>query len=325
MAALASIPLAYFLLNLTLIQLFIVALINGIFTVFFEVSYQSYLPILIDREDLIEGNSKLQTSASAAQVVGPGVAGFIYQFLGGASTIAVDAIGYFVSAMSLISIKMSEPKPTRTQNNPHFFLEMKEGLQSVFKNPMIWRITMCTATSNLGSSVVGAVLVIFLLNSLGFTPVVLGMYGVVGAVGFLLGTITTPTITRRLGLGRTIVLSILIPGINMATVLALYGPAFPIVASISLISGVTVSLYNINQVSLRQTIVPDRLQGRMNATVRTVNWGTIPLGAIIGGILGSTIGIVRTILIGGALQAAAVFWIPSRHIISLKEIPRTEA
>jgi MFS family permease len=96
MTALASIPLTYFLLNLTLIQLFIVALINGIFTVFFEVSYQSYLPILIEREDLIEGNSKLQTSASAAQVVGPGVAGFIYQFIGVASTIAVDAIRYFV-------------------------------------------------------------------------------------------------------------------------------------------------------------------------------------------------------------------------------------
>jgi hypothetical protein len=96
MTALASIPLTYFLLNLTLIQLFIVALINGIFTVFFEVSYRSYLPILIDREDLIESNWKLQTSASAAQVVRPGVAGFIYRFIGVASTIAVDAIGYFV-------------------------------------------------------------------------------------------------------------------------------------------------------------------------------------------------------------------------------------
>lgn len=325
MAALASIPVAYFLLNLTLMQLFAVALINGIFTVFFDVCYQSYLPILIDREDLIEGNSKLQTSASAAQVIGPGVAGFIYQFIGGALTIAADAIGYFVSAMSLISINMSEPKPNRTQNDSHFFLEMKEGLQSVFNNPIIWRLTVCTATSNLGSAVVGAVFVIFLLKSLGFTPVILGLYGVVGAVGFLLGTVMTPTITRRLGLGRTIVLSVVIPGINMGAVLALHGPAFLIVASISLITGFTVSLYNINQVSLRQTIVPDRLQGRMNATVRTVNWGTMPLGAVIGGILGSTIGLVGTILIGGALQGAAVLWILSRHIIPLKEIPKGEA
>jgi predicted MFS family arabinose efflux permease len=323
MITLASIPLAYFLLKLTLIQLFAVALINGIFTVFFEISYQSYLPLLIDREDLIEGNSKLQTSASGAQVIGPGIAGVIYQIIGGALTIAVDAIGYLVSAVSLFSIRKPELKPEYSkESGSRFFAEMKEGIDSVFRNSIIWRITACTATANLGSSILGAVFVIFLLNSLGFTPALIGLLGTIGAVGFLFGTVFTSTITKRLGLGRTIALSIAFSVINMATPLALYGPAFPIVVAIGLVTGLALPFYNINQVSLRQTIVPDRLQGRMNATVRTVNWGTVPLGAIIGGILGSSIGIVGTILIGGALQGAAVLWILSPHIVSLKDMPK---
>ena len=137
MAGLASIPLAFFLSSLTLYQLYAVAAVNGIFTVFFEISYQSYLPVLIDREDLVEGNSKLQTSASGAQVVGPALAGFVYQLVGGAITIAVDAIGYLISGLSLISIRKREAKPESNSptGHPDFLEEMKEGIRTVFDNP----------------------------------------------------------------------------------------------------------------------------------------------------------------------------------------------
>ena len=326
MAGLASIPLAFFLSALTLYQLYAVAAINGIFTVFFEISYQSYLPVLIDREDLVEGNSKLQTSASGAQVVGPAVAGFVYQLVGGAITIAVDAIGYLISAISLISISKREARPEGNSptGRPDFFAEMKEGIRIVFDNPTLWRITACTATSNFGSAIVGAVFVIFLLNILSFSPVLIGLLGTVGAVGFLLGTVVTPIVTKRLGLGMAIVIPAGITVINMAAPLAIYGHAFLIVGAIGLITGIVLPIYKINQVSLRQTIVPDRVQGRMNATVRTINWGTMPVGAIIGGTLGTTVGVIGTILIGGALQGAAVLWIVSKHVIRLKEMPKPD-
>ena len=326
MAGLASIPLAFFLSTLTLYQLYAVAAINGIFTVFFEISYQSYLPVLLDREDLVEGNSKLQTSASGAQVVGPAVAGFVYQLVGGAITIAVDAIGYLISALSLISIRKREAKPETSSptGSPDFFAEMKEGIRVVFDNPILWRITACTATANFGSAISGAVFVIFLLNILSFSPVLIGLMGTVGAVGFLLGTVITPVVTKRLGLGRAIVISAGIMMISIATPLAIFGQAFLIVGAISLTAGIMLPIYNINQVSLRQTIVPERVQGRMNATVRTINWGTVPVGAIMGGILGPTVGIIGTILIGGALQGAAVLWIVSRHVIHLREMPKPD-
>ncbi len=322
MASLASIPLVFFLSTLTLYQLYAVAAINGIFTVFFEISYQSYLPVLIDREDLVEGNSKLQTSASGAQVVGPAVAGFVYQLVGGAVTIAADTIGYLISAISLVSIRRPETKPESNSQtgHPNFLHEMKEGIHVVFDNSILWRITACTATSNFGSAVVGAVFVIFLPNTLSLSPALIGTIGTVGAVGFLLGTLVTPAVTKRLGLGRTIAVSAALVVINMAIPLAIYGHAFLIVAAIGLAVDFVLPVYNINQVSLRQTIVPDRLQGRMNATVRTINWGTLPVGAMIGGALGSTVGLIGTILIGGALQGVAVIWISSRHVIALKEM-----
>jgi len=199
---------------------------------------------------------------------------------------------------------------------------MKEGIRIVFDNATLWRITACTATLNLGYAIAGAVFVIFLLDILDFSPILIGLLGTVGAVGFLLGTAITPLITKKLGLGMAIAVSGGISVINMATPLAVYGHAFLVVGVIGLITGVMLPVYNINQVSLRQTIVPDRIQGRMNATVRTINWGTVPVGAIIGGTLGATVGVIGAILIGGALEGAAVLWIVSKHVISLKEMPK---
>jgi MFS family permease len=327
MATLASIPIVYFLNALTLYQLFVVAAVNGIFTVFFEISYQSYLPVLIDRVDLVEGNAKLQASASGAQVVGPGMAGFVYQFIGGALTIAVDAAGYLASALALLSIRKNEQKPivdAQSNRKSGFFVEMKEGVGIVFRHSLLWRLMSCTATANFGGAIGGAVFVIFLLNMLKFSPALIGIVGTVGAVGFFLGTIFSPNITKRIGLGPSIALSIVVSVVNVLSPLALYGAAFPIIAGIGFVTGLALPIYNINQVSLRQTIVPDRLQGRMNATFRTVNWGTLPAGSIIGGLLGTYLGIVPTILIGGAIAGLAVLWVIAGEVMELKEIPKIE-
>ena len=327
MATLALIPIAYFLNALSLYQLFVVAGVNGIFTVFFEISYQSYLPVLIDRVDLVEGNAKLQTSASGAQVVGPGIAGFVYQFVGGAFTIAVDAAGYLASALALFSIQKSEQKPV--VNSPlngksGFFSEMKEGVGIVFGHSILWRLMSCTATANLGGAISGAVFVIFLLNMLKFSPALIGLVGTVGAVGFLLGTVLAPNITKHLGLGPAIALSILVSIISMFSPLALYGVAFLVIGGIGFVTGFALPIYNINQVSLRQSIVPERLQGRMNATFRTINWGTLPAGSIMGGILGTYLGIIPTILVGGAVSGLAVLWVVAREVLGLKEISNIE-
>ena len=324
MITLASIPIAFLLSILTIYQLYVVAVVNGTFTVFFEISYQSYLPVLVDRGDLLEGNAKLQTSASGAQVVGPTAAGFIYEIIGGALTIAVDAIGYLASAIALLSIRKLEPIMAEDIAERNFVAEMKEGLRIVFNSDVIEKMMFATATFNFGSSIFQAILVIFLVKMLNFTPEAIGILGTITAVGFLLGTVVAPKFTSRVGLGNSIAISAFVGAIAMLQPLALYGFAYPIMGTIGFISGLTLPIYNINTVSLRQSIVPDRLQGRMNATVRTINWGTLPAGSFIGGILGTYIGIVPTILVGGALCGASVIWIIFSEVIRLKEMPRFE-
>jgi len=304
--ALGSIPVAFLLNLLTLEQLYFVALLTGIFTVFFDVSYQSYLPALVDRPNLIEGNTKLEITRSTAQVAGPAVAGFLIQLIGGARAVAVDALSFFLSALALASIKKPEPepRPSTASGTSGFIPEMREGIDVVFRNPILWRIAACTATTNLGSNMV------------------FGVVFALGSVGALAGAFLAGRVARTLGIGPTLGVTIIVGGLALlATPLALVGAPALVLATTGFIEGLTIPVYNISQVSLRQAITPDRVQGRMNATMRTIVWGTIPLGAFIGGILGTSIGLVQTIVLGGILSTLAASWIFLGPVIRLREQP----
>ncbi len=323
--ALGSIPVAFLMHVLTLEQLYLVALLTGIFTVFFDVSYQSYLPALIDRPNLIEGNTKLEITRSSAQVGGPAIAGFLIQWIGGARAVAVDALSFLVSALALASIRKPErePRPSTASGTTGFIPEMREGIEVVFRSPILWRIAGCTATSNLGSNIIfGAVFLIFAYRQLHLSAAVVGLIFAIGSVGGLLGALVAAWVARRLGIGPTLGFAPVVGGLAvLATPLALVGAPILVLAAAGFVEGLTVPIYNISQVSLRQAITPDRVQGRMNATMRTIVWGTIPLGAFMGGILGTSIGLVQTIVIGGIVSVAAALWIFLGPVFRLKEQP----
>ena len=323
--ALGSIPVAFLLNLLTLEQLYFVALLTGIFTVFFDVSYQSYLPALVDRPNLIEGNTKLEITRSTAQVAGPAVAGFLIQLIGGARAVAVDALSFFLSALALASIKKPEPepRPSTASGTSGFIPEMREGIDVVFRNPILWRIAACTATTNLGSNMVfGAVFLVFAYRQLHLSAGVVGVVFALSSVGALAGAFLAGWVARTLGIGPTLGVTIIVGGLALlATPLALVGAPALVLATTGFIEGLTIPVYNISQVSLRQAITPDRVQGRMNATMRTIVWGTIPLGAFIGGILGTSIGLVQTIVLGGILSTLAASWIFLGPVIRLREQP----
>ena len=325
--ALGSIPVAFLLNLLTLEQLYFVALLTGIFTVFFDVSYQSYLPALVDRPNLIEGNTKLEITRSTAQVAGPAAAGFLIQLIGGAKAVAVDAVSFFLSALALASITKPEPepRPSTASGASGFIPEMREGIDVVFRNPILWRIAACTATTNLGSNMVfGAVFLVFAYRQLHLSAGVVGVVFALSSVGALAGAFLAGWVARRLGIGPTLGVMVIVGGLALlATPLALVGVPAVILATTGFIEGLTIPIYNINQVSLRQAITPDRVQGRMNATMRTIVWGTIPLGAFIGGILGTSIGLVQTIVLGGILSTLAASWIVLGPVIRLREQPAT--
>jgi MFS family permease len=309
--ALLTIPIAFSLGQLGMGQLYVVGLVVGLFNVFFGISYQSYLPALIARADLVEGNSKLEVSRSTAQLAGPAIAGVAIQAIGAARAIYIDAASFAVSALSLWWIRKPEPPPSpgSATGRTGFWHEMWEGIQVVTGNPTLWKIAGCTATWNLGSNMAFAVELIFLYRYLHLAPAVVGVVFAVGAVGALLGAIATGPIVARLGVGPTLFLTAATGGLAMATVLASYTNA-PVFLSILFFTEFLLGApYNITQVSLRQAITPDRVQGRMNATMRTIVWGTIPIGSVLGGLLAGAVGVVPTIVIGGFISMLAAGWI----------------
>ncbi|MFD9741147.1 MFS transporter [Umezawaea sp. NPDC059074] len=304
-----SVPLAWWLGVLTLAQLVVVALLVGVCTVFFDVAYQSYLPSLIGREHLVEGNSKLQASQSVADVSGPALAGGVAQAIGAANGVLATGIGYLGSALFLWRIKGVEPPP-RPHGGNSLRTDIAEGLRFVIGNRSLRAIVGCTGTSNLFAGLEMAVLILFLIRDIGLSEGVVGVLLSAGGVGGVLGAVSANWWNRRLGQTRVIWLSMLVTqpfGLLLPLVadgwrvgLAMLGVA---------IAACGATVYNVSQVSFRQTVCPDHLLGRMNASIRFLVWGTIPLGGLVGGVLGGWVGLRTTLWIGMTGQVLAVLWV----------------
>jgi MFS family permease len=301
---LGSIPLAYALGVLHVAQLYVVGFVSGILTVFFDVAYGAYMPSLISRDRLVEGNSNLEISRSGAQLAGPGLAGVLVQALKAPVAILADAVSYLGSVGFLLAIR-SEEAPVETPSGdatpPRMRTQIGEGLRYVLRNPLFRPLAACTATLNLFSMMAQAVLLLFAVRTLGLRPGTIGLILTVGNVGFLAGAFTAARIARRVGIGPTIIAAALLIGVGPALLpLATRGSAVPVMVAYGVIATFGGGLYNINVRSLAQTITPDRMLGRLVATMRFIVWGTIPLGGFLGGLLGGTIGLRPTLVLAGA-------------------------
>jgi MFS family permease len=320
---LASVPAAFVFGVLGLNQLYLVSLIMGASTLFFDVAYQSYLPSLVNKEDVVEGNQKLQTSASAAQVMGPSIASGMMQLVGAAVSVIVDAFGTLASVFALMFIRKPElkPEPNSVGNQRHFFVEMREGIHVVLGNKLLWTQAGCTGMSNLGSGIFQVALLLFAFRTLKISQGVIGIAFSIGAVGFLLGVLLSSSITARLGLGRAIALSMAGNFGLLITLLANSSFGVFIIGAAMFVGYFGIPIYNINQVSLRQIITPNRLQGRMNATMRTIVWGTIPVGSLLGGIFCESLGITPSLVVGVIISGGSTLWIVLGPIFKLKKHP----
>ena len=316
---LASIPLATLPgLRITYPHLLVVALLTGVLTVFFDVAYQSYLPVLLDKEELIDGNGKLGTTQSFAQFAGPSIGGGLVGLLGGARAVAVDAASYVVSAISLFLIRKQEPEPQPRHADQRIRDDIKEGLHFVVKHPILRQVVACTGTSNFFGSMMFALEMPFLIRELHVKPAVVGLLLSIGAIGGMVGGLLAGPLAKRIGSARIIWFSTLVFSIPMFLIpLARPGWGALLYAAGFFAFLVMAVIYNVAQVSYRQAITPPELLGRMNASVRFIVWGTMPLGAALGGVLGSAIGIRETLwisVIGSYCAGFFVFFSPLRHM-----------
>jgi MFS family permease len=324
---LSSIPIAFLGGWLSIWQLYVVGFLVGCLEVFFDVAYQSYLPSVVDRDQLVEGNAKLELSMSGTTFVGPPIAGFLVEIFRAPIAIFVDAISYLGSAVFLALIRRREtvPEPHAAAEAPSMFREAAEGLRYVLGNRYLRAIAPCTGLLNLFGNIGFVVILLYLVEELGLSPSTIGIIFAFGNLGVLVGALSAERIARRIGVGPTIVASAFLSAFPLLLVALAprEAPAPYLVAGLVLgsFSGV---VYNVNQVSLRQAITPERMQGRMNATMRFIVWGTIPIGTLAGGILGGLIGLQATIWVAGIGSIVGFLPVLLSPVRTLERIPEPE-
>jgi len=324
-ALLLTIPVAYVADVLTLGQLYVVGFLVGICTVFFDVAYQSYLPSLVVRDQIVEGNSKLEVSRSAAQIGGPGIGGGLIELITAPYAVLVDAVSFLASGLFVLRIRKQEERVASTgpDQRTSLWVELKEGLRFVLGNPNLRAQAGCTASSNLFLSLGFSIMIVYFVRVLDLSPGVIGVVFSIGAAGSLVGAFTARRISTRFGIGPTTIAVTLLHGPAMLLIpLAPVEAPIPFLVASQLALGFAIVVYNITQLSYRQAICPARLQGRMNSVMRFLVWGTIPVGTLAGGALGTWVGLRETIVfsaIGGGLSFLWILFSPQRHLRDMPE------
>ncbi len=200
------------------------AFLTGTFTFLFDVAHRSYLPTIIQRDDLIEANSKLTGSSAVTEVGGFGIAGWLVQLITGPLTILVDAISFLVSALFIRSIKTPEPVPTPSGERQRVLREIVDGLRVVTHSPLLRATAISSITLDFSMRVFGTVILLYMVNDLGFEPGVLGMIFAVGGVSSLVGSVLAGRTGRSLGLGRAMVAGLVLFGLSQLLIPIAQGP-----------------------------------------------------------------------------------------------------
>jgi MFS family permease len=320
---LLAIPLASVAGVLRIEMLYAVALLVGVLTVLFDVAYLSFLPSLVERSQLIEGNSKLEATSSAAQVTGPGLGGLLVGTLGAAFAVLLDALSFVVSALFIAAIRVKEVS-LPPHDRAGMMAEIGEGLRVVFTDRILRVLVGCSATTNLFGRMFLAVYVLYMTRDLGLGPVGVGLVFSTGGVGALVGALAAERVTRRFGPGPTMTWAQFLFGLTgMAVPLAVLLPrvALPMVVASEFGQWLAVTIYYVNVVSVRQALIPDRLLGRVNATARFVGGGALPIGALLGGALGEAIGLPLTLVVAEFGMLLAFLWLFLSPVRSLRELP----
>ncbi|MFE9122115.1 MFS transporter [Streptomyces sp. NPDC007172] len=305
---LASVPAAAWLDVLTMAQLMVVALLTGLANVFFSIAYRVYLPSVVHREALAEANAKLQGSESAAQLAGLGGGGMLAGLFGAVNGLLVDAATFLVSTLCLLGIRSTEPRPEAPATPRPLRQEVRDGLRYTMSDPYLRVLTAYGTVTNLLLTGYQALLTVFLVRDLGVGASAVGWLLAGASVGGLLGAVVAGALSRRFGSARGMLLckfatapfGLLIP-------LAEPGWRVVLLALGGAVLALGVVSANVIQGTFRQQYCPPHLLGRITASMSVANFGAIPIGSLLGGLLGSTLGVRPALwLLTGGLAVSSV-------------------
>lgn len=316
---LCSIPFAFLMGWLHIAQLYFVAILAGILTVFFNVAYHTALPTLLAHEDLVEGNSKLGISDALAEIAGPPVGGALVQFISGPLTLLLDAISFLCSAGLLARIRTPEPPPAPPVAQPRVWPELIAGLGVVWANPLLRAMASSSAIRNFFGWFFGAIYGLYAIRVLGFGTATLGLVVACGGIGSFLGALVAAPVARCCGIGPAIVGALLISAGGSALIWlagASAALALPLMVASQIVGDAAMTVASIHQLSLRQTTTPDHMLGRVSAAMQVLGEGIGTLGMLTGGIMAELIGLRPTVgvaVLGIAVGSLWALATPLRH------------
>lgn len=321
---LGSIPTLSAFGSLRLWQLFVASAAMGVFTVFFDVSYMAYVPGLVETDQLLEANSRLQVTWSSAQTVGPGLGGLLVQAVGAARAVLFDGLSFLVSTAALLAIRRAEPRLGRSERR-HILAEIHEGLRHVFGIPVLRAQLLCLAAAGVFAHAYEAPLYVFAYGSVHLAPGVFGALLASQGLGAMIGSVLAPRIIGRLGVGRAISLTSATACAVIGLVpLALVVPPAAVMLPVFVVGGAIGVAGDVAQVTLRQALTPHRLRGRMGAVFRSFFWGAWPLGNLIGGVLAASIGTVATLVTTAAAGSLLFLLIRVTPLWGVRDLPSVE-
>lgn len=316
------IPLAAYFGFLDMPLLYGVIFLTGTLGLLFSIS--SYLPSLVPRAQLVEANSKLAVSSSAAEIAGPTLGGWLVQTLGAPIAMGFDAISFLLSALCLGLIRKPEPVPKPLETQTGVWREIGEGLHLILHQPTLRALTMSISTVSFFNATLEAVYLLYMTRNLNLAPSLIGLIFGAGSVGFLLGALLPAYLTSRVSLGGTIISGLFLTAASDFILPLAAGPQLLIVALLisgQICFGLGLTLFNVGQMSLRQAVTPDELQGRMNSTINVAVGGAILLGALLGGVLGERIGLRPTLLVAASGELLSVLWLIFSPVRTLHQPP----
>ncbi|HEY1350586.1 MAG TPA: MFS transporter [Ktedonobacteraceae bacterium] len=297
----------------------------GTLSIFFNVAYPSFVPTLLEPQALIEGNSRLAVSQSLGASLGPGLAGILIQYLRAPLALLADACSFLLSALAFLWIRVSETRLEQGQTGGNLRKEVQEGLRFLSSSPILRALGGSSATFAFWNSVLEAIFLLYVSRDLGIKPATLGLIFALGGAGFVIGALLCTRFTRWIGIGRSLLLALIIVGVSdallpVASVLS-HTFAFFLVGLAQACFGLACPFWSINQLALRQRVTPEALQGRIHASISLLTYGLPTLGALAGGALGQTLGLPQTLAVAAAGEIVSCLWIFFSPVKTLRDFP----
>lgn len=322
-AGLVTIPIAYAFDTLTIGQLFVVSFVTGTFEILFDVSYQAYLPTLVEKDNILEGNSKMAASASVAEVGGFGISGWMVQVLTAPIALLVDAISFLASAAALIFIRKLEPTPRPAENREGVRKEIIEGARTIAHNPILRSTLIAHDISGFAFRMYGAVFLLYTAGDLGFDPGVLGMTWAVGGAASLIGATFAGRAAAKLGLGPALMVGLSSMGVAMLLIPAAHDAS---IYALMMMIGAQFGdglymIWQVNHQTLKQSITAPELLGRVSSGFRVSNTVAMLMGALAGGVMGELVGLRETLVAASAVMIASGLWLVVTPVWGMRESP----